>query len=254
MTGGYDPAHFAALYAVEDRHFWFRARNRIIAKLAAQAAAKFGADCRVLEIGCGNGNVLHVLERVCPGGAIGMDLYAEGLAYARQRCRCPLLQADLARAPFSTTFHMIGMFDVLEHIADDHSALRAVHNMLEPHGKLLLTVPAQPSLWSAFDEQSGHFRRYEKEGLAYTLQECGYKIVYLTGYFAAIYPLLWLSRQLSRNHSPKDGPHAAVTRELRMVPVLNGLLWLALLPESWWIGRGRRLPLGTSLLAVAERE
>jgi SAM-dependent methyltransferase len=255
MTGGYHPDHFKSLVAVEDRHFWFRARNRIISRLAAQCAAGFGPGCRVLEVGCGDGNVLRFLERACPEGIVtGMDYYAEGLQYARRRCGCALVQADLARPPFSKGFHLIGMFDVLEHMPDDRAVLRDLREMLDTRGKLLLTVPAQPSLWSAFDEESGHCRRYEERELERKLKECGYKIEYLTAYMAGIYPLMWLSRRRARAGAAGGGAHAAVTRELRVVPVLNELLALALSPEGWWIGRGRRLPLGTALLAVAGRD
>jgi 2-polyprenyl-3-methyl-5-hydroxy-6-metoxy-1,4-benzoquinol methylase len=255
MTGGYDPSHFASLVAVEDRHFWFRARNRVISRVAAQSAAAFSPGYRVLEVGCGDGNVLRFLEGACPDGTVvGMDYFAEGLQYARQRCSCALVQADLVRPPFSKAFHLIGMFDVLEHMSDDRAVLRDLRSMLDARGKLLLTVPAQPKLWSSFDEESGHCRRYEKEELERKLKECGYKIEYLTAYMAGIYPLMWLSRRLSRTSAPNGGRGAAVRRELRVVPVLNEMLALALSAEAWWIGHGRRLPLGTALLAVAERD
>ena len=249
MTGGYDPAYFAPLVAVEDRHFWFRARNRIISRLAARLAEGFDPGYGVLEVGCGDGNVLRFLERACAGGAVvGMDYYAAGLQYARRRCGCALVQGDLARPPFAKAFHLIGMFDVLEHMPDDLGVLRDLRRMLDPCGKLLLTVPAKRSLWSAFDEESGHCRRYETGELRDKLKACGYRVEYLSVYMAATYPLLWLSRRLSR------GKQGAVGRELRVVPVLNELLALALGPEAWWIGRGGRLPLGTSLLAVAARD
>ena len=90
----YDPDSFASLFDVEDRHFWFRARNKAIAALTSQVAARMTAGYRVLEAGCGTGNVLRVLERTCPGGmVVGMDLSPAGLQYARQRTSCSLVHA-----------------------------------------------------------------------------------------------------------------------------------------------------------------
>jgi SAM-dependent methyltransferase len=253
MTGGYDPAHFAPLVAVEDRHFWFRARNRIISMLARQAVAEFAAGYRVLEVGCGDGNVLRFLEEACPDGlVVGMDYFLEGLVYARGRCSCPLVQGDLKIPPFGKTFHLIGIFDVLEHLPDDRQVLRDLWRILDAKGKLLLTVPADPALWSAFDEAAGHCRRYRKGELEEKLAECGYKVEYLTPYMAGIYPLVWLSRRFSHGSGP-DERARAVERDLRVVPVLNGMLSMVLSQELRWIRRRQSLRTGTSLLAVARK-
>src|SRR5690349_10563409 len=87
----YEPAYFAQLFAIEDRHFWFRARNRVLGRLVAGLTRGLPPGYRVLEVGCGTGTVLHTLEQACPAGTvIGMDLFAEGLAFARRRTTCPL--------------------------------------------------------------------------------------------------------------------------------------------------------------------
>lgn len=252
MSGGYDPSHFAPLVAAEDRHFWFQARNHILSLLARQAVADFAPGYRVLEVGCGDGNVLRFLEKACPDGmVVGLDYFQEGLAYARDRCSCALVQGDLRLSPFSKPFHLIGMFDVLEHLADDRQVLRDLWRILDPQGKLLLTVPSGPELWSAFDEASGHVRRYRQQQLQEILQECGFAVEYLTPYMTGIYPLVWLSRRLGKNGP--DEVAQAVERDLRIIPILNGVLSAVLSPEISWIRRRRTLPFGTSLLAVARK-
>ena len=88
---GYDRACFDSLAEIEEKHFWFRARSRVIETLARQITASLPAGYRVLEVGCGTGNVLRAMERACPAGSvIGLDYYAEGLRYARHRsaARC----------------------------------------------------------------------------------------------------------------------------------------------------------------------
>src|SRR5690349_7249949 len=89
-------SEFAPLFAAEDRHFWFRARNRVLSALLRTLTASLPAGYRALEVGCGNGNVLRVLEQVCHRGeVIGLDHHEERLHYARQRVRCQLVQADI---------------------------------------------------------------------------------------------------------------------------------------------------------------
>jgi nitrogen fixation/metabolism regulation signal transduction histidine kinase len=128
-----------------------------------------------------------------------------------------------------------------------------------PKGALLLTVPAHPTLWSYFDEASRHVRRYTAAELESRIVRAGFAVEYLTLYMASIFPLIWLKRRLtSLVARPAGAPANRIDNlaagELRITPVLNGLLSFLLNQESRLIARRRRLPIGASLLAVARRE
>jgi len=256
----YDPAFFDLLYEVESRHFWFRARNSIIAALVKRLTSELATGFRVLEVGCGTGNVLCVLDHICPNGiVVGMDLFSEGLRYAQQRTSAVLVQADVHQPPFVDAFDLVGLFDVLEHLLDDEQVLHSLGGMLRENGRLLLTVPAHTGLWSYFDEASHHCRRYEPEELKHKLVEAGYDVEYVTQYMMSIFPFVWVGRRLSsfrrRASTTEAGTSSEelATRELRPIPILNEvLLWLLHL-EGRWLSHGRTLPLGTSLLAVARK-
>src|SRR5512139_2903984 len=58
-SGGYDAGYVPSLAAVEDRHFWFRARNVVIRAAVTKLEARLPSGYRVLEIGCGTGNTLR---------------------------------------------------------------------------------------------------------------------------------------------------------------------------------------------------
>jgi 2-polyprenyl-3-methyl-5-hydroxy-6-metoxy-1,4-benzoquinol methylase len=226
----FDPTFFALLFEVEDRHFWFRSRNRIIAALVKRLTAELRTGFRVLEVGCGTGNVLRVLDQACPNGTVvGMDLFAEGLKYARGRTTTALVQGDMHQPPFTNQFDIIGLFDVLEHLPDDGQVLCDLQAMLRENGVLLLTVPAHPGLWSYFDEASRHCRRYQPDELKQKLIETGYDIEYSTQYMMSIFPLVWIGRRLSslrRGDSRPQGDGSAeqlATQELRLVPIINAL-------------------------------
>jgi SAM-dependent methyltransferase len=253
--GGYDPEFYSELYAAEDRHFWFRGRNRIIAAVLTGIVPRLSPDCRVLEVGCGNGNTMRVLRRLCaPAAVIGIDLFADGLRYARARGVDHLVQGDVSRPPFRVLFDLIGMFDVLEHIRDDIGVLHNLRDLLRTGAHLVVTVPAHASLWSYFDEASRHCRRYEAAGLAEKLRATGYQIEYMTEFMMCIYPLVWLQRKwLGRRRTGHASAVEIAKSELRINPILNGMLGGLQLFETMLIGRRKRLALGTSVLVVARK-
>src|SRR5580704_14188447 len=152
-SASYDPNLYESLVAVEDRHFWFRARNRAITAVFESLRDDLKPGYRVLEVGCGTGNVLRDLQTSAVGGnVIGMDLHMEGLRYARHRLDpAMLVQADADFPPFSVRFDVVGLFDVIEHLDDDVGVLRQLRQLVKPGGALMLTVPADPNLWSYFD-------------------------------------------------------------------------------------------------------
>jgi SAM-dependent methyltransferase len=253
--------HFAPLFAAEDRHFWFRARNRVIARLVRQTVKNWPPGYRVLEAGCGTGNVLRVLDRVCRNGrVVGMDLFSEGLQYAQRRTKAPLVQSDMHRTPFAVRFDMVGLFDVLEHLPDDRRVLSDLHALLRPGGVLMMTVPAHAALWSYFDEAACHCRRYSMGELESKLREVGFTVEYSTQFMSVLFPLVWGGRRAAALLNRKRSPETAAQKhnemsqqELRIVPFFNELITALLRQEERFIASRHRLPCGTSLLAIARK-
>jgi SAM-dependent methyltransferase len=245
---------FHALAGAETHHFWFRARRQLIGALARGAARELPAGPRVLEIGCGNGALLEVLAAAGPGArVVGMDLFREG--WGRRAAAAALVQGDAAAPPFRASFHLVGMFDVLEHVPDDAAVLRQVRAVLAPQGRLVVTVPGHPRLWSYADEASAHFRRYSRQGLERVLTTAGYTVEYMTHFMTAVTPLVWVARRIApaaaRLRGREVSDHTLAVTELRLPGPLNRLLALACGPERVLIARRWRLPVGTSIAAVA---
>jgi hypothetical protein len=128
--------------------------------------------------------------------------------------------------------------------------------MLKPGGALILTVPAHMSLWSYFDVASCHHRRYTRARLGQILRESEFEIEYLTEFMMSLFPLVWLLRRIKGGSGMMDRERAAqkAANELTVVPILNGILKLILSVEAFAIKRRWRLPVGTSLLAVARKK
>jgi SAM-dependent methyltransferase len=245
---GYDPAHFSELAGLEERNFWFRARNRLIVWALGRY---FPGARRFLEAGCGTGFVLSGVAAAFPALRItGSEVAAEGLGFSARRVPAArLLQMDARRIPFRGEFDVVGAFDVIEHIEDDRAVLRALHDALSPGGGLLLTVPQHPFLWSEYDVRARHVRRYRAAELRDRLAETGFEVVRMTSFVTLLLPLMMVSR-LARK---KPGTDYDPLAELRIATWLNWMLEKTLDFERLLIQAGLSFPAGGSLLAVAKR-
>ncbi|MCP4642919.1 MAG: methyltransferase domain-containing protein, partial [bacterium] len=173
------------------------------------------------------GQCPFVLAEAYPDSTVvGMDLYGEGLCFARKRVSSALVQGDMQHPPFSVPFDVVGLFDVLEHLPNDEEVLRDIRDLLGERGALVTTAPAHQSLWSYFDEAAHHYRRYAPDDLRLKLGACGFDVDYLTPYMSATYPFVWLRKHLAALWPGKGrvDPDAMTAQELRVVPVLNSLL------------------------------
>ena len=99
--------------------------------------------------------------------------------------------------------------NVLEHIEDDVTALRQIHDLLEPNGKCALYVPAMPCLYSDFDRAVGHYRRYNKKELVQKVESAGLTIHSISyadslGFFAALLVKMFGYKEENGLGSPKS--------------------------------------------------
>jgi len=70
-------------------------------------------------------------------------------------------------------FDSIVIVNVLEHIEDDIRELQIAKTVLNPDGKIIIFVPAMPSLYGSMDAVSGHFRRYRRSELEAVIRAAG---------------------------------------------------------------------------------
>lgn len=254
--GGYDPFFFDQLARIEDQHFWFRARNRLIFELTRRISSTLQPGHLVLEVGCGTGNVLRMLRRACPDGTVvGLELWFDGLRHAQSRSAGFLVQGDVRNCPFGKPFDLIGLFDVLEHVQEERETLDSLWNLLARGGRLMLTVPAHQFLWSYFDEAAHHCRRYSAQDIRQKLTDSGFQVEFLSEFMACIFPMVWIFRKMRglRRKSESDSARSRTSDEFRLVPIVNQILTALLTLEARWLARGHHVPIGTSLVVVARR-
>jgi SAM-dependent methyltransferase len=245
-SDGFPADGFDRLAPLEEKHFWFRSRNRII----LWAFGKYFPKARhFFEVGCGNGIVLSAFAGSFPSVALsGSEIYERGLFYTRQRVKgAALYQLDAKSLPFESEFDVLGAFDVLEHIPEDEKVLSQMYRALVSGGGLLLTVPQHPFLWSYGDEFARHVRRYRARELKDKVRKAGFQVLDSISFVSFLLPLLLLSRR-----GIKKGDYDPQA-EFRISRTMNFILESVFSLERALIGLGLRLPLGSSLLLVARK-
>jgi SAM-dependent methyltransferase len=237
-------AVFDRMAELDQQHWWFRARRRILATLIERVARPAGP--RLLEVGCGTGHNLEMLGRFGMVEACELDDSARALA-AKRLGR----EVTTARLPDLSMFErnaydLVALLDVLEHVPDDLASLRAIQKRLKPGAALLLTVPANPWMWSAHDAAHHHFRRYTKKQLQELLVRAGFEVQFLSYFNSLLFPLIAAARigsKIVRRDSADDSlPSAPINAVLEKI---FGL-------EARFIDRVP-MPFGVSLVAVVRR-
>lgn len=240
---------------IEDRHWWFVARRRILAALVAEIAG--GRRLRIVDVGCSTGGNAGSLSAA--HDVTGFD--ASGTAIRIARKRFPAARFEVAAgldAPVAAArgADLVLLMDVIEHVEDDFRFLSSFAAALRPDAHLLVTVPAHPELWSAHDVASGHWRRYTLERLERVWRDLPLEPRLVTHCNALLAPLVRTARKLRRRKPPVHGTGAdlAVPR----TPV-NALLRWTFERESGplvsALRRGGDAPYrdGISLLAILRR-
>jgi len=136
----------------------------------------------ILEVGCGIGNLTALL--LSKGRVIAADVNEDYLQTMENKYRSHpnlkgILTWDIQKDPpknFSISIDTIVCLNVLEHIEDDHDALRKFCELLPVGGRLIILVPALKRLYNVLDKELGHFRRYNREELIKKIVENDFKV------------------------------------------------------------------------------
>jgi SAM-dependent methyltransferase len=89
--------------------------------------------------------------------------------------------------------------NVLEHIADDSAAMRAMAAAVRPGGHLVALVPAHPRLFGELDRRFAHHRRYTRESLRRLVEQSGLAVTDVRAFNLLGVPGWWVQ---SRRRDP----------------------------------------------------
>lgn len=242
----------ALCFGLEDRSFWFRHRNEII----AETIKRYPPSCHpILDIGGGNG---FVTRRLLDEGfqTVLIEPGRVGAWNAKVRREIPwVVCSTLEESGLpDESVGAVGCFDVLEHIEKDREFLQNVMRVLKPGGLLYLAVPARRWLWSHMDIVAGHYRRYDHRTLTSLFQQDA-EILYFTHFFGWLtLPLFLLKALPSRLGILKhENVFTYETEHGVDNSAISSILTFLLHGEVKMVRNGGSKKLGTSCLLVARK-
>ncbi|MEO1427726.1 MAG: class I SAM-dependent methyltransferase [Cyanobacteria bacterium J06633_8] len=234
--------------SVEDKHWWFVARRQIIQQVIC--GLSLPKNAQILEAGCGTGGNLQMLSRY--GAVSAMELDEVACHLANQRQIIQVKRGHLPdKIPFNSSYDLILILDVIEHLDDDLSALEALYYKLKPGGYLLVTVPAYQFLWSEHDEINHHKRRYRLKNLKNLVKKAKYQVSYSSYFNTLLFPLIAIVRSLAKL-LPKQNKHELSSDLVVPSKTVNKFLKWLFASERYLIDKFS-LPFGVSILLLARK-
>lgn len=140
---------------------------------------------RILEIGCGNGNLAYDVSKKSKS-YLGVDIDKKNIIFAKKNYSnegLKFLLADATKYDFKEEFDVIILSNVLEHIKFRKSFLKNI-KQLAP--KLLIRVPMITRSWlPVYLKENGfeyrldktHYIEYTKDGIINELKDSGIDVI-----------------------------------------------------------------------------
>lgn len=165
---------------------------------------------RIIEIGCGHGNLLFHLQN--RGFVVGIENSPDSVKVAKHRfssldniniVECSITDIK-SLIPLEEKFDTAISLNVFEHIKDDDLAIRNTWKLLQPGGVFILIVPAHNWLYGTMDRSIGHYRRYTKTTVLNKFRQSNFRTIHCR-YLNMIGALGWLvnGRILKKTIPPK---------------------------------------------------
>lgn len=246
-----NPAEFASIARSEETLWWYRGMRRILWRILGPAAASRRIE-HVLEAGCGTGAMSRAMADRYGWRLTPLDYSHVGLAYAQSMGLDRLVQGDIQALPFSdASFDAVVSLDVVVHLPQgaEDTAWREFARVVKPGGLVVVRVSALDILRSRHSIHAEERQRFTKARLRAGLERAGLRVARITYANSLLLPIALFK---FRVWEPLTGAPPASGVE-PLPPWLDSLLYAPLALEDGLIGGGFNLPLGQSLIAVADR-
>ena len=111
-----NPAEYEKMFRVEDTHWWFAGKRRLVRVLLDSLPAQPVARS-ILDVGCGTGGMAALLKAY--GCVYGVDASELAIGFSARRGIATLERAALPYLPFAS-----GVFDVADRAAEPRISAR----------------------------------------------------------------------------------------------------------------------------------
>jgi len=249
------PELYQQVFSGQTSHWWGRNRR----KLSLDLLIRFGAPqrCQYLDVGCGTGQNLRLLDSLRPSRVVGVDVSPIALKFARKACRrCELVRTDINGAlPFADkTFDVATIFNVLYHqwVESEPAVLREVRRVLKADGLLLITEPAFPALAREIDIADMAKRRYRLKPFVELLRAAEFNVMF-SNYFTSFGAPIILGKKAVKRLVPRSTATLGTPDLQPMNPVLNAMFYGLARAEAVLVKASIPMPFGTTIVCVGRR-
>ena len=236
--------------ALEEAHWWFVGMRAIYAKQIRALGLR--RDARLLDVGCGTGGTLGLLESF--GRTWAVDYSPTAAAFVKQRGFARITVGSATDLPYRDgAFDLVTAFGVIEHVERDERMLEEMSRVTRPGGHMLVLTSAHMWLWSVHDERVHHVRRYRREELGERVRRSGWRVDQLSYVNSALFPPIAVVRLLQRLvPEKKTAAHAGMSGFAVPPRPINRALAGLLSAEGSLLSRVN-LPMGVGLICRATR-
>ncbi len=242
-----DKSLYSEMAFLETRHWWFLGRRAIIFDVIKRFCGS--PSGKALDVGIGTG-INGVLLSKAGYSVDGVEDSEEAMLYVKKNY--PGISVLKTSFPSSsippTSYNLVTMLDVVEHMEDDISALKAARQALVPGGYVVITTPAFSFLWTKHDELAHHKRRYRKKELKVKLKEAGFETLFISYFNFFLFPAIVAFRILGKTASKEKS-----ISDFSSTPDFLNFPFAKLFSSERFLMRLFSLPFGVSLIAVGQK-
>lgn len=141
---------------------------------------------QILDVGCATGFFLNLCKKK-RWDAYGVDMSKFAIDYAKKEFGLKnLYHGDLDKINLKkSSFDVITMFDVIEHLEDPKKMLSDINSLLKKKGMVVITTPDSGSIpakllgknWEEYKRAREHVYFFSRKTLTKILKKTGFKVV-----------------------------------------------------------------------------
>ena len=163
---------------------------------------------KALDIGCGVGDFLHTMEQH-GWDCTGVEPSEDAKAIAKKRIKGQLLSSEEQENLPDSSFDLITMWHVLEHVDDIRWQIQQLHRLCKPGGRIIIALPNYKSYdgqyykaeWAAYDVPR-HLNHFNKETLIKIFEESGLRHVKTEKLVWDAYYISYMSEKYRKHSIP----------------------------------------------------
>lgn len=253
-----NPAEYANIVQCEREFWWYRGMEQILFRVLDPIVSRRKQESspvvrEAVEVGCGTGYMATRFEKRYGWRMFPTDLQREGLEYGMREGVQRMAQAEITALPFRDGhFDALVTLDVMVYVprGEEGRAIGELARVIAPGGLLVLRTAALEILRSHHAKFTGELQRFARRQVMKLAGDNGIRVLRCTYANSLLMPVALAKFRIIE---PLAGGEASSGVQ-PVAPWLDRVLYGALEREAAWLGSGRDLPIGQSLILVGEKQ